>query len=445
MPIYSRSPRRRTVIAAVVFATLTVLAAVSSAQNTAFGHLRSNAIAFSTFVDTTPPVITPYTAPRSPFSSDPVTFTVVATDSDSGLASLVVHYFENGGPEETSVCSLSGVGNCTIPGIYAGSVVTYYVTATDAAGNSSSSPTPYLNLYTVTGDPATVPAGTYASVSLSDMVSLGGAVTVVQNLDLSDSGGEVATGSNVLTLDCLAAISNLSGGEYISGMFRKNLCGATAPTSFTFPVGDVSGNMPVPVTATNITAVGSSSLTVSTTHSKLFPSDPNALNRYWTIVETGDVTANLTFTYAATEEGPNENKYRVYRSNGGSATDLCPSGPCVDHSTFTLTAQVPVTVFGYFTAAAPGGPTGSEVSVSGRVVNAGGNGIQNAVITVSGTGTGVRMSTMTGPFGYFSMGGLDAGDTYVITVQSKRFTFANPNRVVTLNDSVDDILFTANP
>jgi Carboxypeptidase regulatory-like domain/Fibronectin type III domain/Protein of unknown function (DUF1533) len=89
--------------------------------------------------------------------------------------------------------------------------------------------------------------------------------------------------------------------------------------------------------------------------------------------------------------------------------------------------------------------TGAEVSVSGRVVTAGGNGIQNAVITVSGTGTGVRMSTMTGPFGYFSMGGLDAGDTYVITVQSKRFTFANPNRVVTLNDSVDDILFTANP
>lgn len=38
-----------------------------------------------------------------------------------------------------------------------------------------------------------------------------------------------------------------------------------------------------------------------------------------------------------------------------------------------------------------------------------------------------------------------SGETYVLTVNSKSFTFQVPSRVINLNDNVTDADFTANP
>jgi hypothetical protein len=51
----------------------------------------------------------------------------------------------------------------------------------------------------------------------------------------------------------------------------------------------------------------------------------------------------------------------------------------------------------------------------------------------------------TGSFGYYSFDGLQTGETYVVTVASKRFTFQVPSRVISLIDNVADADFIADP
>lgn len=88
-------------------------------------------------------------------------------------------------------------------------------------------------------------------------------------------------------------------------------------------------------------------------------------------------------------------------------------------------------------------PTSAGVKVSGRVLTAASQGIRNATITVSGHSLKEPLMVTTGAFGAYSIEGLQAGETYVITVNSQRYTFAVPSRVVTLSDSIADLDFTA--
>jgi Putative Ig domain/Carboxypeptidase regulatory-like domain len=375
-----------------------------------------------------------------------------------GVSAVTLFFSENGGPNVSNACAgpssgtaQNGVWACTFTGTRSSpSSIAYYVAASDGSSNKTVFPS-VPDLYTIGG--ASVPSGTYNAISLNDRSSLGGNVFVTNTLDLE--GVVIAGSGTTLHLGCNAVVTNV-GSNYVIGNIQKDFCSTGA---FSFPTGTPAGSTalgdgPEPGTigpqpeyspvSVNVTAVsGASSLTVSTTNTYL-PGlvTSTAVSRYWTLTEEGNITADLTFNYLDQDvSGSGESGYQVYKRENGGDT---PMGGTVnaDGNSITVLGISSFSDWGVGTALQP---TGAEVSVAGRVVTAGGNGIQNAVITVSGTGTGVRMSTMTGPFGYFSMGGLDAGDTYVITVQSKRFTFANPNRVVTLNDSVDDILFTANP
>lgn len=89
--------------------------------------------------------------------------------------------------------------------------------------------------------------------------------------------------------------------------------------------------------------------------------------------------------------------------------------------------------------------TAGETSLGGRVVTAGGRGIRNVLVTVSGGGLEQPRIARTGAFGYYSFDNLQAGETYVVTVSGKRYTFQVPSRIVTLNDQLADVDFTANP
>jgi len=85
-------------------------------------------------------------------------------------------------------------------------------------------------------------------------------------------------------------------------------------------------------------------------------------------------------------------------------------------------------------------PTASEVSLSGRVT-AGGRGVTNAVVTVSGNSLSSPIVVSTGRNGMYEVTGLTAGETYVVTVASRRFTFEQPSRVITLNDNLTGVDF----
>ena len=90
-------------------------------------------------------------------------------------------------------------------------------------------------------------------------------------------------------------------------------------------------------------------------------------------------------------------------------------------------------------------PTAGEGSVSGRVVDSSGVGIASATMTVVNAATGETTSVRTNASGYYTVGDLRVGELYMLHIAHKRYKFAEQERVVTLNDSLADIDFTANP
>jgi len=87
--------------------------------------------------------------------------------------------------------------------------------------------------------------------------------------------------------------------------------------------------------------------------------------------------------------------------------------------------------------------TASGVTMAGRVTTADGRGIRNAQVVVTGDGLSEARTATTGSFGYFSFDGLTAGQTYVVTVNSQRYTFSVPSRVISLVDNLANVDFVA--
>jgi hypothetical protein len=90
-------------------------------------------------------------------------------------------------------------------------------------------------------------------------------------------------------------------------------------------------------------------------------------------------------------------------------------------------------------------PTAAGASISGRVTTADGLGIRNAEMVLTGNALTEPMRVTTSSFGYFTFEGLQAGETYIVTVNSRRFTFQQPSQVISLVDNVVDVNFTASP
>jgi len=88
----------------------------------------------------------------------------------------------------------------------------------------------------------------------------------------------------------------------------------------------------------------------------------------------------------------------------------------------------------------PTGTSAANVSVAGRVLDAGGRGVGNAVVTLNAP-TGERQIAVTNAFGYFRFESVRAGETYIVSIRSKRFQFAA--QVVTVNEELTGLIFTA--
>lgn len=87
----------------------------------------------------------------------------------------------------------------------------------------------------------------------------------------------------------------------------------------------------------------------------------------------------------------------------------------------------------------------ANVSLGGRILTAGGNGIRNAFVTVSGGNLPAPVTVQTGSFGYYNFQGLQSGMTYTVTVSTKRYVLAQPTRMITLQNDVTDFDFVAEP
>ncbi len=85
-------------------------------------------------------------------------------------------------------------------------------------------------------------------------------------------------------------------------------------------------------------------------------------------------------------------------------------------------------------------PTAAGVNAGGRVMLSAGNGVRNAKVVLTEE-DGTQHVTLTGSFGYFNFEGIRAGQTVLVSVSSKRFTFNPSTLVVHLTDNLSDIDF----
>ncbi len=92
---------------------------------------------------------------------------------------------------------------------------------------------------------------------------------------------------------------------------------------------------------------------------------------------------------------------------------------------------------GFWASTTP--PTAAGVSVSGRVlISAAGRGLVNASVVLTDQ-AGVTRRVPTGRFGYYRFDDVQSGQTYIITIASRRYQFEP--QVINVTDNLTNIDF----
>jgi hypothetical protein len=142
-----------------------------------------------------------------------------------------------------------------------------------------------------------------------------------------------------------------------------------------------------------------------------------------------DISAFSTLAFATMLTGGTDKLYSINLTTG--------------QATLIGTIGTGTTVYTGLTAA--NFLTTGEVSLSGRVLSGDGRGITNARVSVTGNSLPNAITVITGRGGQYLVEGLTAGETYIVSVAARRFTFENSSRVVTLNDSLTGLDFEGSP
>lgn len=143
-------------------------------------------------------------------------------------------------------------------------------------------------------------------------------------------------------------------------------------------------------------------------------------------VWTGSVTVCFNLP-SLTPDYPN---LRILHLENGSWVDRTAIG-----GTSPILCTTALTSLSPF-AIASLGPTAASVSISGRVLTENGSGIRNAVVQITDV-QGNSRTVRTGSFGMYRFDDLQAGETYVISIASKRFNFAA--RTITASSDMYDV------
>lgn len=87
-------------------------------------------------------------------------------------------------------------------------------------------------------------------------------------------------------------------------------------------------------------------------------------------------------------------------------------------------------------------PTAADVTLAGRVTRASGRGIAGAQVQMTDS-AGQTHYAMTNPFGYYRFEAIEAGQSVIVRVLSKRYRFNEPVQIISLGDSAFDVNFVA--
>ncbi len=127
-------------------------------------------------------------------------------------------------------------------------------------------------------------------------------------------------------------------------------------------------------------------------------------------------------------------KLKVLHSEGGMLVDKTISTDFANRLVCGRTASLSPFVIANGLA-----PTAASISIGGQVT-VGGRGLARARVTLTDS-SGATSDAITDSFGYYRFEAVAAGDTFVLSVASKRYTFAP--QVLTLAEGLEDLNFTA--
>jgi hypothetical protein len=347
-----------------------------------------------------------------------------------------------------SVTSLPIAGNVTITaGTFAAGTATA-IGMTGSSWTNNAAFTAGSSVVTFNGGAAQTIGG--AAVTTFGGLTINNAAGVTMNQNETVTGaltltsGEVTvSGTNVLSVGGSGTTTRTAG--HVNGRLRKTF---SAPASYLYHVGTPGAYSPA---TANVTAgTGDLTMMANTGTAPATPAIPNAttLNRYWELVETGAITASLTFNYLNGDvDAGTEANYRLLRSYGAGVRSLsfanvgaCPGGgsTCVDTTANTIFQSGVVEFNGFWTAGAATVPTSASVAISGRVFNDQGRGLARARVKLTDQ-NGVVAYSMTSPFGHYRFIDVSVGQSYVIAVDHKYFTFQS--RLISVVEELSEIDF----
>ena len=132
-------------------------------------------------------------------------------------------------------------------------------------------------------------------------------------------------------------------------------------------------------------------------------------------------------------------------ANGGGEQSNAAAGFTINGSTGQPTAGTrpnnsPFAVSGGFWAANPQSPTAAAVSVSGRILTPEGRGLRNTQVILTDMQGNTR-TAISSAFGYYRFPEIEAGQTYIFTVVSKRYQFTP--QVLTVTEEIESLDFVA--
>jgi hypothetical protein len=164
--------------------------------------------------------------------------------------------------------------------------------------------------------------------------------------------------------------------------------------------------------------------------------DPAATNWYNRTITSNNTLAtyNITTGVPALVGQPDVTfRFVLSVQPGYSATGYAVDGFMVDD----------FEILGPANPAIGAAPTAANASVGGRVLTAGGNGVRNAGVMITDGGLTAPRYAQTTTFGNYQFADLPVGQTYVVQVLSKKYTFQTPSIVLNVQDNVADADFVA--
>ncbi|MGQ0543420.1 MAG: carboxypeptidase regulatory-like domain-containing protein, partial [Blastocatellia bacterium] len=206
--------------------------------------------------------------------------------------------------------------------------------------------------------------------------------------------------------------------------------------AYTYHVG-AGVYSPVPVSVTTLT-MNPSSLSISATDDFL-PRlvQATAVSRFWSLTETGDLTANLAFTYTDPDINGTETNYKVFRRSGGVTAEVAPSTINAAANTATVNGITDFSDWGIGESLAP---QIAFASISGQVTE-GINPVGKVNVVLSNA-QGIVASTNTNNFGKFRFGNVATGVSYTVSISAKQYVFTPSSQTVLLLDNVSNLNFS---